>query len=132
MAAPEPIPDFVHNAWYDKVPQIESQPALLGALETRLPFSWGELHAWAVGEMMPSGDPIANMAAWMADAVGLALNRSGGRVVRGKSAWDAKAHQLGRASHAAVTHRADKAVAHDRFDQAEVVRRTERWARLLG
>ncbi len=132
MIAPEPIPDFVHNAWYDKVPQIESQPALLGALESRLPGSCGELHAWAVGEMMPSGDPIANMAAWMADAVRLAVSRSSGRVVRGKSALDAKAHQLGRALKGALTHRADKAVAHDRFDQAEVERRTERWARLLG
>ncbi|MCW5940995.1 MAG: hypothetical protein KIS66_02105 [Fimbriimonadaceae bacterium] len=133
MIVPEPIPEFVHNPWYDLVPKVESAEALKNVVAAESTANHGALRAWATREMLPAGDPIANMANWLADLHRIASERQGAApLTTGRDRLDARLHKLLRDVKALSKGNVDKAVAHDRFGQDEVNARTARWSKVLG
>lgn len=133
MIVPEPIPEFVHNPWYDLVPKVATVNDLRAVVASDPTANEGPLREWATREMLPTGDPIANMANWLADLHRIAAERQGSAPLATlRDRLDARAHGLLRRLKAASKGNVDKAVAHDRFGQDQVDARTARWARVLG
>lgn len=128
MIVPEPLPEFVRNPWYDLVPQLGTRDDFVQMVEERS-ATQEPLRAWAESTMLPYGDPLRNMADWMA---GLCRESKANGRMGVADKLDAQVHRALRGLKRALKGNIDKAVEHDRFDQSEVEARTQRWAQILN
>ena len=62
MLAPVPFPEFLHNDWYDLVPNVESFSSFMAIVNGQVSTdSWQLLHQWATSTMLSRGDVISNL-----------------------------------------------------------------------
>jgi hypothetical protein len=135
MVETVPFPDLVLNPWYEHIDHIHTQEefdAMVAGTTTQ--GSPERLAAWAENEMLAGGDPLVNIADWLAreyaDQVKQPLVASPAKVAMRKLGCNFR--MLNRKIRAAITKKAEGGNAHDYFTPDEVVAMTDKWAALLG
>lgn len=67
LVSPEPMPDGLHDDWYDKLPWIRNEDELLKAAAASQQGGSGErLAQWARTRLLGNGDPVRNIAVALA------------------------------------------------------------------
>jgi len=67
VLAPYPFPPKVMIDWQTLVTQVQTKNQYLAKLRGEFPGDPAPLAAWVKSVMMPTGDPIANLADWLAE-----------------------------------------------------------------
>lgn len=134
MLKPEPFPDWVCHPWYEHVEDITSQEEFARVLKGEsLTGDPARLAAWVEGNLMANGDPVQNVARWLAGLV-----QEWDRGQREQPDWKVNARWL----HAAFRDGGDrlkwtmrgtreKARPGDFFSDEDVAKTTAKWSRLL-
>jgi hypothetical protein len=135
MVETVPFPDLVLNPWYEHIDHIHTQEEFDAMVAgTTAQGSPDRLAAWAEQEMLAGGDPLENIAQWLAnehaDQIKQPPAASSGTVMMRR--LGCKFRMANRKLRAAITKKAEGGNAHDYFTPDDVVAHTAKWAKLLG
>lgn len=130
-----PFPELVMNDWYDKVDHIcteeEFRTLLTGETEKGDPTRLGD---WAEETMMAGGDPILNIADWLAS-----MRNQFESQPKYEPEWKVQArHMTGlfrrynRQIRNRITKKTDGGHSHDYFTDDDIERLTREWGSLIG
>ena len=149
MLAPTPFPESMHTEWHQLVPKVDSLSGFLDLVNSREPVAnWQPLQAWAEREMLSHGEPITQLADFLAKVA------RGERPVADRPIVSNSEPDLWRLSMAAeLVHRWRRRARNylrnallkarrrrtpfqeiyeqDDFDERDVARRVSRWAQTL-
>lgn len=135
MVEPVPFPELVLNPWYENVDHLHTREEFVAMMDgsTKL-GSPDRLAAWAEQEMMAGGDPLVNIADWLAaehaDQLKKPLKMSEGKVAMRR--LGCKLRMINRQLRSAITKKSSGGNAHDYFTPEDVVAHTKKWSDLLG
>jgi surface carbohydrate biosynthesis protein len=134
MLKPEPFPDWVGHPWYDYVDEVTSEEDFLGVLRGDSEIGQPDrLASWTEANLLASGDPVRNLAQWLAKLV-----EEWKQSPREQPEWVAGARWLYALAREnsdklkwAARGQKEKARPGDYFDEDDVARTTKKWAALL-
>lgn len=130
MLAPVPFPSIVMNDWYGLVEQARDRQEFLAVLSGEREGSPDRLGAWAREGLMPAGDPIEALAAWLFELHGQAAGAT--TAVSGATRLMREAECGLRAWLKSVRRRRSHIPPQDLFGPEDVALRRRRWAEILG
>jgi len=145
MLMPIPFPEFLHNDWYELVPNVEDSSAFMSVVSGRVSADrWRPLHQWASSTMLGGGDVIANLVDLLAATyrreatIPDRLNdgkpkpvREASLQYRGERKLRAVARKIlapirGQVAESFVKHE------HDEIRQVDVAQRLDRWGQVFA